>query len=454
MVRQHFIKRMTSTQNPISTPSSTGSPASNARLSALGALVHTLDRGKPLDGAWALDRYFNGMSPSDRAFAQLLAKTTLRRLGQIDDILKRFIERPLTSRSSRVMHIMRLGVVQLLWLETPPHAAVHSAVEMTKQIKMEKYSGLVNAVLKRVVREGPEIIATQDAARLNTPAWLWKSWEKAYGPETTLKIADMHMKEPPLDLSVKKDPAYWAEQLGGVVLPTGSVRLRETRNITQLKGFAEGYWWVQDMAATIPARLLGDVHDKRVIDLCAAPGGKTAQLATAGAKVSAVDRSKDRIAMLKTNVHRLQLHAEYVITDASKWIPEFAPDAILLDAPCSATGTLRRHPDVAWLRKEEDVARLVGKQRELLRHAFDMVRPGGTLVYSVCSLQPEEGEGQITELLKERSDVSLKPVDPVILGGMTDCITKRGEVRTLPCHLTELDGMDGFYAAVLVKHEN
>jgi 16S rRNA (cytosine967-C5)-methyltransferase len=444
---------MTPTQNPISPSGPTPGPASNARLSALGALVHTLDRGKPLDGAWTIDRYFTGMSPSDRAFAQLLAKTALRRLGQIDAILEQFIERPLNSRTSRVMHILRLGAVQLLWLDTPPHAAVHSAVEMTKQIKMEKYSGLVNAVLKRIAREGKDLLATQDAARLNTPDWLWKKWEKAYGADTVRRIADMHMKEPPLDITVKKDPVYWAEQLGGVVLPTGSVRLRDTRNITQLKGFTEGFWWVQDMAATIPAHLLGDVHDKRVIDLCAAPGGKTAQLATAGAKVSAVDMSKDRIAMLKTNVHRLKLQAEYVTTDASKWMPAFAPDAILLDAPCSATGTLRRHPDVAWLRKESDIKRLIETQYTLLCHAFDMVRPGGILVYSVCSLQPEEGEEQITRFLKERSDVSLNPVEPAILGGMTECITPRGEVRTLPCHLAELDGMDGFYAAILSKKE-
>ncbi len=391
------------------------------------------------------------MSPSDRAFAQLLAKTSLRRLGQIDDILNRFMDRPLNARSSRIMHILRLGAVQLLWLETPPHAAVHSAVEMTKQIKMEKYSGLVNAVLKRVSREGQDIIAKQNAAKLNTPEWLWKRWEAAYGAETVRNITEMHLREPPLDLSVKKDPAFWAEQLSGVVLPMGSVRLRDARNITQMKGFAEGYWWVQDLAATIPARLLGDVNDKRVIDLCAAPGGKTAQLASAGAKVSAVDMSKERIAMLKTNVHRLRLQAEYVITDASKWMPAFAPDAILLDAPCSATGTLRRHPDVAWLRREDDITRLIETQKKLLIHAFDMLKPGGTLVYSVCSLQPEEGENQITWLLGERKEASLKPVDPALLGGMKECITPRGEVRTLPCHLAELDGMDGFYAAVLTK---
>jgi 16S rRNA (cytosine967-C5)-methyltransferase len=425
--------------------------AGSARLCALGALVHTLDRRKPLDAFWPQDRHFANLSPSDRAFAQMLAKTTLRRLGQIDDLLQRFLERPLHEKASRIMHTLRLGTAQLIWLNTPAHAAVHSAVEMTKQLKMEKMSGLVNAVLKRVAREGAAIAQMQDAPRLNTPGWLWESWEKPYGPQTTRSIAEMHLKEPPLDLSVKGDPQIWTKELGGVLLPLGSVRLRETRGITQLKGFSEGNWWVQDMAATIPARLLGDVREKRVIDLCAAPGGKTAQLAAAGAKVSAVDKSKERIAMLKTNVHRLKLQAEYVTSDALRWLPSFAPDAILLDAPCSATGTLRRHPDVAWLRTPEEIARLTVTQHALLRHALDMLSPGGILVYSVCSLQPEEGKTQIAQLIKERKDVTLEAISPAEIGGLSECLTEAGEVRTLPCHLVELDGMDGFYVARLKK---
>ena len=238
-----------------------------------------------------------------------------------------------------------------------------------------------------------------------------------------------------------------------MLLPTGSVRLKDARNITRLKGFEEGSWWVQDMAATIPARLLGDVHDKRVIDLCAAPGGKTAQLASAGAKVSAVDRSKERIAMLKTNVHRLKLQAEYVTTDASKWLPAFAPDAILLDAPCSATGTLRRHPDVAWHRRPEDIKRLRETQASLLRHALGILKPGGTLVYAVCSLQPEEGEQQIAQLLNECKYVNLLPANAAELGLPGECMTQKGEIRTLPCHLAELGGMDGFYAVRLRKED-
>lgn len=425
--------------------------AASARLSALSALSHTLDKLKPLDSAWAIDRHFQTLNPSDRAFAQLLVKTTLRRLGQVDAIIAQFLDRPLGDRLSRIMHILRMGTAQLIWLETPPHAAVHSAVEMTKQVKMEKYSGLVNAILKRIAKEGPAIVSAQDEAKLNTPAWIWERWVKAYGEATAREISLMHLREPPLDISVKSDPEYWAKELNGTVLPVGSVRLQSSRNLTQFPGFAEGKWWVQDMAATIPALLLGNVHDKRVIDLCAAPGGKTAQLAAKGAKVSAVDVSKERIQMLKTNVHRLQLQAEYITTDASKWLPNFSPDAILLDAPCSATGTLRRHPDVAWLRKPDDIERLKATQARLLRHALDMLHPGGEMVYATCSILPEEGEEQVSALLSERKDVTLKPVSAAVLGGLSQCITPRGEVRTLPCHLAEKDGMDGFYAAVLVK---
>lgn len=434
-------------EQPLSKPE----PATNARLSAIAALVFTLDKHKPLDAHWAQDRYFQGATPSDRAFAQLIAKTTLRRLGQIDDLLRQFLEQPIEKQNPRVMHALRMGVAQLIWLETPPHAAVHSSVEMTKQLKLEKYSGLVNAVLKRVAKEGREIVNKQDAAKLNTPPWLWTMWEKAYGEKTARAIAEQHMKEPPLDITVKANFEQWTKDLGGVTMPTGSVRLREAKNITHLKGFAEGEWWVQDMAASIPAKLLGTVKGKRVIDFCAAPGGKTAQLASAGARVSAVDVSKERIAILKSNTHRLKLTADYFVSDATKWAPAEAPDAILLDAPCSATGTLRRHPDVAWNKKPEDIGYLAATQKKLLRHAFDMLKQGGTMVYAVCSLQPEEGEEQITAFMKDEKNAELVPVDAATIGGMNECITKKGELRTLPCHLGEQGGMDGFYAAAIKK---
>lgn len=427
------------------------SAQSNARLSAVFALVHTLDKNKPMDGAWVADRHFPSMSPSDKAFTQLLVKTVIRHLGQIDAIIASLLERPLPSKSARVTHILRIGIAQLIWLKTPQHAAVHSAVEITKQFRMEKFSGLVNAVLKRVIAEGETIIKQQDSAQINTPKWLWDAWSGAYGKENARKIAEAHIVEPPLDITVKSNPETWAKELGGTLLPTGSVRLYNAKNITHLKGFADGSWWVQDVAATIPALLPGDIEEKRVIDFCAAPGGKTMQLAAKGAKVTAIEMSKERMSILKGNLNRSKLQAECINIDASLYSPGFTVDVILLDAPCSATGTIRRHPDVAWHKKPEDVARLSEIQHKLLNHALDILKDGGILVYAVCSLQPEEGEQQISRILSERKDVSLLPVNPDMVGGLDQCITGRGEIRTLPFHLGEIGGMDGFYAAILKK---
>jgi 16S rRNA (cytosine967-C5)-methyltransferase len=412
-------------------------------------LLHTLDKHKPLDSFWPQDRYFQGLNPSDRAFAQLLVKTVLRRLGQIDSVLGHFMEKPVDM--PRIQHTLRLGAAQLLFLGTPPHAAVHSSVELAKQLKLERLSGLVNAVLKKVAQEGAALIETPDAAAINTPPWLYASWLRAYGKEAAQAIAAAHLSDPSLDLTVKSNPAEWADKLGGMLLPNGTVRLSQARGITQLAGFAEGEWWVQDAAASLPALLLGNVKGKHVIDLCAAPGGKTAQLVVAGAKVTAVDQSKDRMATLKANLHRLKLSANYVVANALKYQPDHAPDAILLDAPCSATGTARRHPDVLRHRKADDILRLAETQQKLLHHALDMLKSGGVLVYAVCSLQPEEGEEQIAALLKNRSDVKRQPMDSALIGGLTDCITKHGDLRTLPCHMAESGGMDGFYAAVLIK---
>jgi len=351
----------------------------------------------------------------------------------------------------RIAHTLRLGTAQLLFLGTPPHAAVHSSVELAKQLKLERLSGLVNAVLKKVAQEGTKLIEAQDEAVINTPPWLYASWMRNYGKETAHAIAASHLNDPPLDLSAKSNPAEWTEKLSGTLLPNGSIRLSEARGITQLAGFSEGEWWVQDVAASLPASLFGDLHGKKVLDLCAAPGGKTAQMILAGAKVTAIDQSKERMATLKTNLHRLKLSAEYAVCDVLKYKPESAPDAILLDAPCSATGTARKHPDVLRHRRSEDIARLADTQQKLLHHALDMLKSGGILVYAVCSLQPEEGEEQIAALLKSRDDVKRKPIDPALIGGLNDCITKQGDLRTLPCHLATIGGMDGFYAAVLVK---
>ncbi len=244
-------------------------------------------------------------------------------------------------------------------------------------------------------------------------------------------IALAHRSEPTLDLSIKSDPAGWAERLGGIVLPTGSVRLDSHVPVAELEGYADGEWWVQDAAAALPARLLRPAPGMRIVDLCAAPGGKAAELAAAGADLTAVDRSAERLKLLAANFARLRLHSEVVVADALTFeAPPF--DAVLLDAPCSATGTIRRHPDVAWIKRSGDVAPLVKLQAELLDKAIKLARPGGAIVYCVCSLEPEEGETQIAAVLRRNPDVRRSAVTSEEVGGLVECVTPSGDLRTCP----------------------
>jgi 16S rRNA (cytosine967-C5)-methyltransferase len=291
-------------------------------------------------------------------------------------------------------------------------------------------------------------------ATRDTPEWLVKRWTKTYGAETARLIAEANGHEPALDLTVKADAALWAEHLRGRVLATGSVRTIAHGDIALLPGFAEGAWWVQDAAASIPARLLGDVRGLDVADLCAAPGGKTAQLAAAGARVTAIDRSAVRLTRLRDNLTRLSLQAETVAADVLEW--QRGPfDAVLLDAPCSSTGTIRRHPDVPWLKSESDLAALTSLQQRLLDRAVGLLKPGATLVYCVCSLEPEEGVDQIGALLARNSGVVRKPITPQEAFGHAEFVTADGDLRTLPLHLPDPEprwgGIDGFYAARLTK---
>jgi len=425
-------------------------PKTSPRHLALDLLALVLERNRLLDDVLE-DKRLPALDERDRGFIRLLLATTLRRLGQIDDLIEDCLDKPLPGKALAATHALRLGVAQLLFLEVAPHAAISTSVDLIKGTALAGFAKLVNAVLRRLDRDGAAMVAAQDAALLNTPDWLWRSWCRAYGEEVSRAIALAHLTEAPVDITVATDPQGWAERLGATVLSTGSLRRPAGGAIAALPGFTEGGWWVQDAAAALPARLLGDVRGKRVADLCAAPGGKAMQLAVAGASVTAVDHSAKRLKRFTDNLKRLGLTAEVVEADAALWTPPQPFDAILLDAPCSATGTLRRHPDVARHKNPAEVMKLAGVQARLLDAAVAMLRPGGRLVYCVCSLEPEEGPEQIERLLSSGAPLRRIPIGSDEIGGLAEAITAAGDLRTLPCHLAELGGMDAFFAARLER---
>ncbi len=423
--------------------------APSARAAAAEALLAISSGKVSLESALEQHCATGSFSPRDRAFARNLVLTSLRRQGEIEAAVASCLNRPLPKGAAHARVALTLGACQILFLRTPAHAAVATSVALAESGGAARLKGLVNAVLRRIARAPDPFRAGANAARVNTPEWLWARWSAAFGEETCRRIAEAHLAEPPLDLGARTDPDLWARRLNGRVLPTGAVRLSESAAVFQLDGFAEGAWWVQDAAAQLPARLLGDVKDRVVFDLCAAPGGKAAQLANAGARVVAVDRSVARVARLKDNLARLKLDAECVVADITTWDPGKTADAVLLDAPCTATGTIRRHPDIPRVRKSGDIERLAAVQSELLRAAALKVRPGGILVYCVCSLEPEEGPDQIARFLGSGVPFAREPARASELAGQSQFVTADGDLRTLPCHWPDLGGLDGFYAARL-----
>jgi len=396
-----------------------------------------------------------GLAERDRALMRRLVATVLRRLGTLRHLVGGFLEKGFPSDAPRVETILLLGAAQILWLEVPDHAAVDLSVRLAQaDRRAARYAGLVNAVLRKVTQSAAT--KSVDGSSRDTPEWLLKRWKQAYGPDTARAIATANGHEPALDLTVKQDAEYWAERLRGRVLPTGTVRTLAHGAISLLPGFSEGAWWVQDAAAALPVRLLGDVQGKRIAELCAAPGGKTAQLALAGAKVSAIDRSPARLNRMRENLVRLSLNAETVVADALDW--KGGPfDGLLLDAPCSATGTIRRHPDIPWLKNEADLPVLTSLQQRLIDRAIELTRPGGTFVYCVCSLEPEEGQNHIEMLLARDPRVMRSPISAQEVFGHAEFITTDGDLRTLPQQLPDPDprwaGLDGFYAARLTRRE-
>jgi 16S rRNA (cytosine967-C5)-methyltransferase len=437
-------------------------PGLPARRFAADILDGVLRRRRPLDELLDVAAHpgLAALADRDRALVRHLVATVLRRLGTLRHLLGLFLDRGLPADAPRTETALLIGMAQILWLEVPDHAAVDLAVRLVQADRRAvRHAGLVNAVLRRVTRDGAKHLAGVDTTLLDTPNWLMGRWIAAYGIETARAIAAANSHEPALDLTVKHDPAHWAAVLGGRVLPTGSVRALVHGPVSGLAGYHDGAWWVQDAAAALPARLLGDVAGRTVADLCAAPGGKTAQLAAAGARVVAVDRAQSRLERVRANLARLGLTAEIVCADIldpdlTQWpVPQF--DAILLDAPCSSTGTIRRHPDVPWRKQPDDIATLATMQRAMLGRAAELVRPGGLLVYCTCSLEPQEGIEVVSDFLSQDARFRRRPIAGTEIPGMAEMLTPAGDLRTLPCGLADPDprmaGLDGFFAARLER---
>ena len=417
-------------------------------------LLEVLEKKHPLDQVLARREDFNTLAESrDRNFIRMLVSTALRRKGQMDALIKKAQDKPQELKPTKIYFLLYVGITQLLWMEVADHAAVDVTVRLTEAEGMMKQKGLVNALLRRIGREGKAWLEKLDFVQSNIAPWLLEQWVKDYGLVEAEKISKHSLVEAKTDISLKDSSPEWVEKLGGKMLATGSLRLDKSGGITNLEGFEEGAWWVQDASAAIPARLFGDVTDKTVIDLCAAPGGKTAQLAAQGANVIAVDRSSKRMVRLKENMARLGFEdkVEVAIGDGAVWLPPEPVDAVLLDAPCSATGTLRRHPDVMHLKSMTDVESLEKLQVRLLDHATQMIKAGGMIIYCTCSLQKSEGEAQVEAFLTRHDDFKRQPITADEIGGLSEVITSHGDLRIFPYHMENEGGMDGFFVARLVK---
>lgn len=425
-----------------------------ARTAALSVLNMVLGQKQALDHALEREQGFLKLPTRDKAFCRMMISTCIRRLGQINDLIKKATHKN-TPKTIDLDNILRLGIAQILFMDVPDHAAVDTSVRLTEALRMDKQKGFVNGVLRTITREGREWLSKQDESRLNTPEWLLKIWIADYGLRNAAEIAKANLAEAPLDISIKNesDRNFWQSTFKATQLGAGTLRCQSGGAIQHREGFEDGMWWVQDASAAIPARLFGPIEGRDVIDLCAAPGGKTMQLAAQGAQVVALDRSAGRSSRITQNLERTRLedHVEIVIADATVWAPKQPADFILVDAPCSATGTIRRNPDVAHLKAPRDLSRLVNVQERILENAFNMLAPGGILIYCTCSLQKSEGEDQITALLQKFDNAERLPIKTQEIGNMDEPITADGDLRILPYHMAALGGMDGFFISRITK---
>lgn len=434
-------------------------PGLETRLVATLLLTRVMDDGRNLDALCdrqhGLARFLK-LEARDQGLARAIAITAVRKHNQIEAVLKRVMQRPPPKRARFLIHSLHVAATQILFLDAPNSAAVDLGVTaIGDDERTARFRGMSNAVLRRIVREREDLLSKTEQTSL-LPKWMEKALRKDYGKEKAAKISSYIAIEPMVDLTVKSNPQDWADKLGGFVLPTGSVRLTNTTSVTELEGYESGDWWVQDAAAALPANLIKVEKGARVLELCAAPGGKTAQLAQKGYDVTAVDISNPRLQRLQQNLERLNLKANLIEADILEFEPEEKFDAILLDAPCSSTGTIRRHPDVSWTKSSEEITALAQLQYQLLEKAKDFLKPGGTFVFSNCSMLKEEGEDLLSKASKQFDDLILDPIKPDEINGLEDCINGQGALRTLPFHLAHPEhesysGLDGFFACRFIK---
>ncbi|AKI02924.1 tRNA/rRNA cytosine-C5-methylase [Hoeflea sp. IMCC20628] len=399
---------------------------------------------------------FTGLGDQDRLLVRAILLSALRHLRVIDAFIDRLVDNPLPEGARALRQVLRVGAAQILYLDVPDRAAVDLAVSQADgDPRNRRFAGLVNALLRRMAREKDQLLPEISAATPDFPDWFESRLTQFYSDDAEAILAIL--SEPPaIDLTVKADAAGWAEKLGGVVLPTGSVRIaRPEGPVSGLAGYDEGAWWVQDAAASLPVQMFSKLDGLEIVDLCAAPGGKTAQLALAGARVTACDQSGNRLERLRGNLERLGLDVKTQLCRAQDLIAPEGFDGVLLDAPCSSTGTVRRHPDIPYTKGPDDIRHLARVQRDLLDHSAGLVRPGGELVFSNCSLDPEEGEAMVAGFLADHPAWCIKPIDPDKWPGLEMAVTSTGAVRTHPAMLGHEDprlaGLDGFYAVVLTR---
>lgn len=439
-------------------------PEGKARIGLVARKVATQILTRVVDDARNLDALcdevhglsaYRALITKDRAMIRAILMIALRRRVQIEAVLKKTMDRKPPKRARWLIHSLHIAIAQILFMDIPDSAAVNLGVTAIAEDKRTtRFKNLANAVLRRVTNEKEELLQSTDNGKI-FPDWLAKQIRSDYGKAKLDDISKMLLLESQLDVTVKSEPEQWAKKLEGQLLETGTIRISSKTPVSQLEGFAEGEWWVQDAAASIPANLLGDVSGKTVLDLCAAPGGKTAQLAARGGNVTALDVSAPRLKRLQENLDRLKLKANLVEADILEWQCPEPFDAVLLDAPCSSTGTIRRHPDIMWTKTRDDIDALAKLQYQLILKAKDFVRPGGVLVFSNCSLLKSEGENLLAQVTKECDDLKLLPLDKQEFPHLSEFINGQGAIRTLPYHLpreTTIDGgMDGFFACRFEK---